>query len=315
MDGSAPVSGCLRAYDGLEESRGSSTSSAGRSPCCGRHEGALDQIGKEAYKSLGRGERVSNLIKIFDNQTTIYDLGADPTSVPAQAMALIGGGGDYGGTGEDPAHPKPLMGVEAVHAREERYLATMGADEAIDSNWDGATTAGKNVGPEARIFDMEDLEDEFCMEEEEEEAAPPAAPVVWRMMARYYLLKAANFTLIHKHFSEVWRIRGKMIFKPLKENFFIITFNREGDYKFVKQGGPWIHLGVACLVAPLDDSAQPSEAVLDTVRLWVRFYNVAWKKQTKEYGELIGSKLGKVVEVDVDVEGLELSEYLRVRID
>ncbi|KAM0913913.1 hypothetical protein ACQ4PT_011853 [Festuca glaucescens] len=232
-----------------------------------------------------------------------------------QAMALIGGGGDYGGTDEDPAHPKPLMGVEAVQAREERYLAIMGSDEAIDSNWDGAAAAGKNLGPEARISGTADLDEGFCMEEEEEEATPPAVPMVWRMMARYYSLKAANFPLIHKHFSVVWHICGKMIFKPLKDNFYIITFNREGGYKFVKQGGPWIHLGVACLVAPLDKSAQPSEAVLDTVRLWVRFYNVEWKKQTKEYGELIGSKLGKVVEVDVDDEGLELSEYIRVRID
>jgi hypothetical protein len=36
--------------------------------------------------------------------------------------------------------------------------------------------------------------------------------------------------------------------------------------------------------------------------LWVRFYDVPWNKQTKEYGELIGSKLGK-------------NDHLRVRID
>ncbi|KAM0925007.1 hypothetical protein ACQ4PT_004493 [Festuca glaucescens] len=191
----------------------------------------------------------------------------------------------------------------------------MSAEEGLESNWDGATTEGKNSGPEARIAGETNMDDEFCMEEEDEEEAPVAAPTVWRMLARYYSLKVANFTLIHKHFTEVWRIRGKMIFKPLKDNFFIITFNREGDYKFVEQGGPWIHLGVACLIAPFVDSAQPSEAVLDTVRLWVRFYDVPWKKQTKEYGETLGSKFGKVVAVDVDAEGLELSEYLRVRID
>jgi hypothetical protein len=202
-------------------------------------------------------------------------------------------------------------------AQEEMQLAIMGSD-GLDGNWDGpaAAEAGKNVGPEARIFGGGALEDEFCMEEEEEdEAVPMPTPTVWRMLARYYSMRAANFNAIHKHFSEVWRIRGKMIFKPLKDNFFIITFNQEGDYKFVDRGGPWIHQGVACLVAPFNNDAQPSEAVLDTVRLWVHFYNVAWKKQTREYGKLIGSKLGKVVEVDVDAEGLELSEYLRVRID
>jgi hypothetical protein len=230
-------------------------------------------------------------------------------------MSLLGGGGDHGGTGEVPTHPKPPAGDKIVLAGMERCLAIMGREEDLDNNWDGAPTEGKNAGPEARLAGGIDLEDEFCMEEEAEVDVPPARPKVWRMLARYYSLKPANFNLIHTHFSEVWRIRGKMIFKPLKDNFFIITrFTQEGDYKFVDGGGPWIHLGVACVIAPLVDSAQPSETVLDTVRLWVRFYDVPWRKQTKDYGVLLGSKFGKVVTVDVDEEGLELTEYLRVRI-
>jgi hypothetical protein len=106
-----------------------------------------------------------------------------------------------------------------------------------------------------------------------------------------------------------------MLFTPLKDNFFIITFTSEGDFNFVDGGGPWIHQGVACLIAPFVNNAQPSETVLNLVRLWVRFYDVPWNKQTDAYGWLLGGKLGKVVEVDVDEEGLKLSDYLRVRID
>jgi hypothetical protein len=135
------------------------------------------------------------------------------------------------------------------------------------------------------------------------------------MLARHYTLKAANFSALHKHYAEVWQIRTKMFFQPLKDNFFIITFTSEGDYLFVKGGGPWIKQGVACLLAPFVNNKQPSESVLNSVRLWVRFYDVPWNKQTEAYGRLIGGKLGKVAEVDVDVAGIELSEYLRVRID
>jgi hypothetical protein len=135
------------------------------------------------------------------------------------------------------------------------------------------------------------------------------------MLARYFSLKAVNIDLLHKHFSEVWRNRTKMLFTPLRDNFFIITFTSEGDFNFVNGGGPWIHQGVACLIAPFVNNAQPSESVLDSVRLWVRFYDVPWNKQTDAYGRLLGGKLGKVVEVDVDEEGLKLSDYLRVRID
>jgi hypothetical protein len=197
----------------------------------------------------------------------------------------------------------------------ERHLAIMVAHAGTGINWEGEASGVKNAGPEERLSGMEDLGDEFCMEEEEEEEEPPAKPTIWRMVVRYYSLKAVNYNLIHTHFSEVWRIRGKMSFKPLKNNFFIITFTVEGDYNFVVQGGPWIHIGVACLIAPLSDKEQPSDVVLDTVRLWVRFYDVPWRKQTKESGERLGSNFGKVIEVDVDAEGLELSEFLRVRID
>jgi hypothetical protein len=135
------------------------------------------------------------------------------------------------------------------------------------------------------------------------------------MLARYSSLSLANYSVIHPHFVDVWRFRGKMTFAPLKDNFFIITFSSEGDYNFVNGGGPWIHLGTACLIAPFVDERQPSETVLNSVRLWVRFYDVPWNKQTDAYGRLIGSKFGKVVEVDVDKDGIVLSDYLRVRID
>ncbi|KAM0874926.1 hypothetical protein ACQ4PT_037120 [Festuca glaucescens] len=230
-------------------------------------------------------------------------------------MALIGGGGDYGGTTEDPTHPKPSTGARTVPAHMERRLAIMDAAEDLGSNWDGEASGEKNAGPEARTSGMADLGDEFCMEEEAEEEGPPAKPIIWRMVARYYSLKEANYNLLHKHFSEVWCIRDKMSFTPLKNKFFIITFASEGDYNFVDQGGPWIHQGVACMTAPLNDKAQPSDVILDTVCMWVRFYDVPWGKQTKEYGELLGSKFGRVVGVDVDAVGVELSDYLRVRID
>ncbi|KAK1626172.1 hypothetical protein QYE76_000487 [Lolium multiflorum] len=314
MDGSAPDLRSLSAYECQGESR-RRTSSEERCWNRGRQEGDPDWFEKGRGIKQNGGGRVSKLIQIFGNQSATYDPGAQMSSVPANKMVLTGGGGDQGGTGEGPTHPKPAVGTVAALGQPDARLAIMCADEALEGNWDGEQAEGKNAGPEARLAGDTTVDDEFCMEEDDDEETPVVAPTMWRMLARYYSIKAANYTLIHKHFTEVWRVRGKMIFKPLKDNFFIITFSQEGDYKFVEQGGPWIHQGVACLIAPFVDSAQPSDTVLDTVRLWVRFYDVPWKKQTKEYGETLGSKFGKVVTVDVDAEGLELSEYLRVRID
>ena len=54
--------------------------------------------------------------------------------------------------------------------------------------------------------------------------------------------------------------------------------------------------------------------MLDTIQIWVRFYDVPWNKQTEAYGRFVGDHLGKVEEVDVDKDGVEFSDYLRIRI-
>jgi hypothetical protein len=185
-----------------------------------------------------RGGRVSYLIKAFDNPTTIYDPGADLEPAPVQAMSSIDGGGDKGGSGEEPTRPKPSVVGDLGLAQADRQLVLVASDADLNSNWDGQTGVGRNSGPEAMIGGEVNLEDEFCMEEEEEEVPQvQATPKVWRMLAQYYSFKAANYSVILEHFSEVWRIRGKMLFTPLKDNFFIITFNSEGDFNlWIKEG-------------------------------------------------------------------------------
>jgi hypothetical protein len=67
----------------------------------------LDRIGKIGDIKKPQGGRVSNL-RSFNNQTTIYDPDANPIIAQRKTMALIGGGGDYGGIGEVPTHPISL---------------------------------------------------------------------------------------------------------------------------------------------------------------------------------------------------------------
>jgi hypothetical protein len=105
-----------------------------------------------------------------------------------------------------------------------------------------------------------------------------------------------------------------MTFSPLKDNFFIITFSSEGDFQFVKRGGPWIHQGVACLIAPFINNIRPSATILDSVQVWVRIYDIPWNKQTDATGRKLGSQLGKVEWLDVDTAKNEFNDFLRVRI-
>lgn len=94
----------------------------------------------------------------------------------------------------------------------------------------------------------------------------------------------------------------------------MITLFSEGDFRFVAQGGPWIYDGDALLVTPFNDDTRPSETILDAVPVWVRVFDVPWKKQNKAYGEALGGTLGEVLEVDAPAVGHGTNEFLRVRV-
>ncbi|KAM0855121.1 hypothetical protein ACQ4PT_049973 [Festuca glaucescens] len=168
---------------------------------------------------------------------------------------------------------------------------------------------------EAELLEGEvDMDDDAFVEEEPDEVqAPP--PVPWRLMARYLGQSLPSAETLKEHVTKVWRLRQGANFAPIKPKWFIITLFSEGDYNFVTEGGPWIHLGNTFIVQPLKGDARPSETDLSTVPIRVHMYDVPWDKQNDANGRKWGAKLGKVMEVDADASGAKFKDYLRVRIE
>lgn len=81
------------------------------------------------------------------------------------------------------------------------------------------------------------------------------------------------------------------------------------------RGGPWIYKGNALIVGPFNGEFQPSEASLNTVPVWVRVFNVPWDKQTVAYGNFLGGLLGMIKEMDAEVDGSRVHEFLRIRVE
>jgi hypothetical protein len=119
-----------------------------------------------------------------------------------------------------------------------------------------------------------------------------------------------------KHFTEeVWRLQTGIKYSERGKNYDTITLFSEGDYDFIMRGGPWIFQRNALLVKDFAVASRPSEAVLDAVPVWVRFYDVPWEKQNKVWGMRYGNGLGKAVEVDVPADIQDMHEFLRVRVE
>lgn len=191
----------------------------------------------------------------------------------------------------------------------------MAVPEEIDnsSNWDERESTGMD-GPAVRVDGDVDLDDDVVVEEEPA-VEPRAAPPRWRLLGPYVNQGRPNVDDMTEHFSDVWKVRSGLNIARIKNNWYAVTFFSEGDYNFVARGGPWIYKGNALLVGQFKGDDQPSEAELNEVPVWVRVYNVPWDKQTVDYGNFLGGLLGKVLEVDAEVDASRVREFLRVRVE
>jgi hypothetical protein len=236
-------------------------------------------------------------------------------------MAPPSGGGDQGGLGERPAHPKPFGGVSVDLGL--RRSATRDADGLLeeDGNWDDGRARdamGLPQGPETHIGGIVDMEDDVFLEfdEEEEVEKVPSEPTSWKLLARYMANFKPNTKAMFTRFTEeVWRLRSGIRYSEKGKNYYMITLFSKGDYDFVKRGGPWIFDQHALIVKDLDEDAQPSETALTAVPVWVRIYDVPWGKQDEVWGMRYGNGLGEALEVDVPASEQEKKEFLRVRVN
>ena len=94
----------------------------------------------------------------------------------------------------------------------------------------------------------------------------------WFAMARYY--SAQRSKGLFAEMGAAWRSEKPIPVRPLDDNRFILEFEDEEIYKFVINGGPWRHKGDALIVMPYDGLTRPSEVVIDSIDLWLRFYDV-----------------------------------------
>jgi hypothetical protein len=111
-----------------------------------------------------------------------------------------------------------------------------------------------------------------------------------------------------------WKSKGKLKFKVLGENLFIIEFEFEQDKKRVLEGRPWDFEGFLFLVEDYDDRTTPANIKFDRASFWIRMFKLPLGCMGREVGRKIGATVGVVEAVDADARGVAWGEYLRVKI-
>lgn len=109
-------------------------------------------------------------------------------------------------------------------------------------------------------------------------------------------------------------MRGRLSYTPLKNNRFLLEFEREGDLRFILNNGPWTHRGDAFLLVQVDGSARPGDVEVAHMPIWARIYDAPPIMLFEPVARKLGARLGEVLEVDADEEGKIWGDYRRVRI-
>ncbi|KAI4966043.1 hypothetical protein ZWY2020_046765 [Hordeum vulgare] len=111
-----------------------------------------------------------------------------------------------------------------------------------------------------------------------------------------------------------WGLRGRLSYTPLRNNRFMLEFEREGDRRHVLENGPWTHRKDAFLIVPFDGQGKASNAEVNTMPIWARIYDVPPLMLSEEIGWKLGGLLGEVLRVDADKFGNIFSKFLRAAI-
>lgn len=115
--------------------------------------------------------------------------------------------------------------------------------------------------------------------------------------------------------GKIWRISKPAVFAEVWTNMFIITFAIETNKCKVMQGKLWLSDGNLFALKDLDRQSQLAKVKFEAESFWVQLHDLPVIYMDKFYGNLIGNKIGKALEVDVDEDDTGWGKYLRVRIE
>ncbi|XP_042958199.1 uncharacterized protein LOC122293796 [Carya illinoinensis] len=120
--------------------------------------------------------------------------------------------------------------------------------------------------------------------------------------------------IVENTMAKVWRLSKPAIFTEVGRNIFVITFATHADKNRLESGRPWLFDGNIFVMNVFDGYTPLGRMSFDKVAMWAQFHNLPLAGMSKEYGVRIGSSLGKVKEVEVDVDDVGWGSFLRVKI-
>ncbi|XP_073353945.1 uncharacterized protein [Aegilops tauschii subsp. strangulata] len=136
----------------------------------------------------------------------------------------------------------------------------------------------------------------------------------WLVVGLFFSLQAFSSEGLFGELRDKWGLRGKMKYTQLKNNRYLLEFEREGDRRFIINNDPWSYKGDAFLMVTADGNTPPGDVEIAHMPIWVKIYDVPLVMLSEPVAWQLGALLGEVLAVGTDSEGNIWGDFLRVRI-
>ncbi|RLM62039.1 hypothetical protein C2845_PM14G08390 [Panicum miliaceum] len=134
----------------------------------------------------------------------------------------------------------------------------------------------------------------FAAEEDDEFEFNPGEPLEktetqrWLAIARFYSGQNFKAKGLFDEMKVAWGWKDLIPPRSLGDNRFLLEFDTERRFNYVINGGPWKHKGDAMIVVPYDGRRRPSEVIIESLALWVRFYDITVYLASNAFVRVLG---------------------------
>ncbi|KAL7208012.1 hypothetical protein ACSBR1_029880 [Camellia fascicularis] len=136
------------------------------------------------------------------------------------------------------------------------------------------------------------------------------------LLGRILAPKPLNRQAVIKIVQRAWRPRAKVIISHLPENTFLFQFDDVEDQRRVLLEAPWSVMGHLLVLQPLSVGKSAAEMEFQWCPFWVQVHGIPVTKMTRQNGEIIGHRIGRLIGVKAMHDSLLLyRSFLCIRVE
>ncbi|XP_075659849.1 uncharacterized protein At4g02000-like [Castanea sativa] len=126
--------------------------------------------------------------------------------------------------------------------------------------------------------------------------------------------KSISTEALRKNMRMLWKTNKGVQISEVDEDLYLVEFGDGRDKKKVLYMCSWSYEKQLVLLQELDGKLTPKEIEIRWEPFWVQIFNLPLNCRTKEMGRAMGTKLGEVLEIDVQESGVHWGTCLRVKV-